>query len=179
MFAAMFAEGPIVTAAAAFAAALGFFNIWAVIGLAILGDLTGDAIYYCIGYIGRKTIVDRFGHRIGLTHTHMQRIEHLLKWHPWKAMVAIKLTFAAPGLIMAGVTHMDVRKFAMYCIAIILPKVSFFVILGYYFGNMYASISKYVEDAQYFIIIAIVATLIAYYAYNKLSVGLSRRLQTI
>ena len=179
MFVAMVLEGPIVTAAASFAAALGFFNIGFVFLLAILGDLTGDVIYYVIGYIGRTAVIDRFGHRLGLSHAHMKRIEHLLRRHPWKAMVAIKLTFATPGLIMVGVSRMPMRKFSMYCVAIIFPKVLIFSALGYYFGNAYNSYSKYIENAQYLILISIVCTLIAYYAYNSLSVAFSRRLQTI
>ncbi len=179
MFFAMVAEGPIVTAAASFAAALGFFNIGIVFMLAIFADLTGDAIYYAIGYIGRRTIIDRFGQRLGLSHARMIRIERLLKNHPWKAMIAIKLTFATPGLITVGVTRMRLEKFVLYCMAIILPKVLLFTVLGYYFGNTYATISKYIEDAQYFVIFAIMATVTVYYVYNSLSTALSRRLQTI
>lgn len=179
MYLGMVAEGPIVTAAAAFAAALGYFNVGIVFLLAILGDLTGDAVFYVIGYIGRRAVIDRFGHRLGLSRARMERIEHLIKTHPWKAMIAIKFTFATPGLIMVGVTRMDIRKYAMYCTAIILPRVLLFTVLGYYFGNAYASVSQYIENAQYFLVMVILTVLVIYYGYNKLSVEVSRRLQPI
>ncbi len=179
MYLGMVAEGPIVTAAASFAAALGYFDVGIVFLLAILGDLTGDAAYYAIGYIGRRTVIDRFGHRLGLSRARMERIERLIKTHPWKAMVAIKFTFATPGLIMVGVTRMDIRKYTMYCVAIILPRVLLFTVLGYYFGNAYASISQYIENAQYFLVMTIMVVLVIYYGYTKLSIALSRRLQPI
>ncbi len=60
IFLAMLIEGPVVTAAAAFAVALGYFNLWAIFGLSLAGDLVADIIYYAIGYWGRITVVERF-----------------------------------------------------------------------------------------------------------------------
>ncbi len=181
MFIGMVVEGPIITAAAAFAAALGYFNIFAVILLAILGDLVADVAYYCVGYFSRAALVEKYGHRWGLSKARMEHLEHLLQRHPGKTLIAIKLIpgIATPGLMMVGVTRMSWRKFTAVCTSIILPKVFLFVALGYYFGRTYDAISKYVDNGEYFIIFAVIATLCIYYIYNKSSSLLAARLATI
>ena len=181
MFVGMVLEGPMITAAASFASALGYFNIFAVFALAILGDLIADIAYYAMGHFSRSTVIERYGHRFGLSTGRMKKLEHLLKTHPKKTMVAIKLIpgMAALGLMMVGTTRMKIRKFSTICTLIILPKVLLFMFLGYYFGRTYDSISRYVQNGQYFIIFAIVAVLIAYYFYNKISALFARRLETI
>src|SRR5437762_2032987 len=91
MFIAMLIEGPIVTSAAAFAAALGYFNIPMVFLLSLLGDIVADIIYYAIGYWGRLKIVDRIGPKFGLSKERMGNIEKLLGEHRIKTILAIKL----------------------------------------------------------------------------------------
>lgn len=181
MFIGMVVEGPVITAAAAFAAALGFFNIFYVFLLAILGDLVADVTYYAIGYFSRIAFVEKYGHRFGMSKARMEHLEQLLKRHPGKTLLVLKLIpgIATPGLMMVGVTHMPPRKFTTICTSIILPKVLLFMALGYYFGSTYDAISKYVDNAQYFIIFAVIATLFIYYIYSKATSSLAARLVTI
>ena len=181
MFIGMVVEGPVITAAAAFAAALGYFNIFIVFLLAIFGDLAADVTYYAIGYFSRVTFVEKYGHRFGMSKARMEHLEHLLKRHPGKTLLVLKLIpgIATPGLMMVGVTHMSPRRFATLCTSIILPKVLLFMALGYYFGRTYDLISKYVTNAEYFIIFAIIATLCIYYIYSKATSSFAARLVTI
>lgn len=113
MFIGMVVEGPIITAAAGFAAALGYFNPLIVFLLAIAGDLVADFVYYAIGYVSRATFVERYGHRVGLTKERMLRLETLIKKHPKKTMVAIKLSplLPTPGLMMMGAVRMSLEQF--------------------------------------------------------------------
>lgn len=181
MFIAMVFEGPMITAAATFAATLGYFNIFAVFALAILGDLVADIGYYAAGYIGRVAFVERYGHRFGLSQARMQRLERLLHTHPSKTITVIKLIpgIAPPGLMMVGAVRLPPAKFATIALLIILPKVLLFMFLGYYFGHAYDAISGYVQNAEYFIIIAVAFTVVAYYGYTKLTGLFAYRLETI
>jgi membrane protein DedA with SNARE-associated domain len=181
MFLAMVAEGPLVTAAAAFAARLGYFNIWIVFVLAILGDLAADVGYYLIGYFGRTSLIEKYGHRFGLSKERMERMERLLNTSPLKTLAVFKLIpgLAPPGLMMVGTTHLPIRKYTMTTTLIILPKVILFTVLGYYFGQAYNSIARYVQGGEYLIIAAIIATLIIYWGYDKISEILARRLETV
>lgn len=181
MFIAMVVEGPIVTAAGAFAAALGYFNIFIVLALAVLGDLVADFIYYYAGYFGRARFAEKYGHHIGLTRLRLRRMERLIKTHPKKTVTAIKLTplLATPGLMLIGATRMPIGEYAGMVLSVALPKIVLFVILGFYFGHAYDSFSGIFERGEYFIPIAVAATAIAFYGYKKASAALANRLETI
>ena len=181
MFIAMFVEGPVVTAAAAFAAALGYFSLITVLVLSISADLVGDSLCYWIGYFGRVRVVEKYGHKIGLTTQRIERIEHLIKTHPKKTMLAIKLApFLPPfGLAMIGTTRMRFTQYALISFLITLPKAIIFMALGYFFGKAYETISHYIENGEYFIIIGLVIIIIIYYAYKKITERISKNLENI
>ena len=61
MFMLMLIEGPVVTAAGAFAAAFSYFHLWIVFVLSILANLIPDIVYYAMGYWGRHNFIDRMG----------------------------------------------------------------------------------------------------------------------
>lgn len=181
MFLAMLVEGPIITAAAAFGAALGYFNIWIVLLLSILGDLVADLIYYAIGYFSRVTVIEKFGHRFGLSRERMKKLEKLLHTHPVKTLLFIKLApvLPTPGLMIVGTMRMPLGKYTTLSSLIILPKVLLFIALGYYFGSAYDAIAHYAQIGEYFIIVAIAAVVGVYWAYQKGSTMISQRLQAI
>jgi membrane protein DedA with SNARE-associated domain len=135
-------EGPIVTAAAAFAAALGYFNIYLVFLVSLLGNFIPDAIYYAIGYWGREQFVDQYGHYLGLTKTKVEKIEKMIEEHAGKSLIAIKLIpfLATPGLIITGMTKMDLRKYALWNVIITVPSSLLYLLIGYYFGAAYTRI---------------------------------------
>jgi membrane protein DedA with SNARE-associated domain len=181
MFIAMVIEGPVITAAAAFASALGYFNIFIVLILSILGDLVGDFIYYAVGYFGRVAFVEKYGHKVGLTKERMEDMERLIKEHPKKTLIAIKLApvLPAPGLMMIGATKMPFWRYTWMTLVVTLPKTILFMLLGYYFGRAYDRISATLQNGEYFIIIALVVIVATFYAYKKISATLSVRLETI
>ncbi len=168
MFLAMLIEGPIVTAAGAFAAALGYFNIWIVLLLSIIGNLLPDVIYYAIGYWGREQLVDKYGHYFKLTKERIGQLEDLARNHAWKALSLIKLTsvLATPGLIIVGVTRMNIKKYTWICLAITAPSSLFFLVIGYYFGGLYAIIARDIRYATYFAIVAIPVFILLYHYWD-------------
>ncbi|OGZ00121.1 MAG: hypothetical protein A2945_00315 [Candidatus Liptonbacteria bacterium RIFCSPLOWO2_01_FULL_52_25] len=170
MFLAMLIEGPAVTAVGAFVAALGYFNIWIVLTLSILGNLVPDAIYYAIGYWGRQKILDKYGHYAHVTKERLLWLEELSKNHAWKALAIIKLTsvLATPGLIAVGSVRMPIKKYAWICLVITAPTSLFFLILGYYFGAFYDTLSGYFKGAEYFAAAAAPTFIILYFVWKKL-----------
>lgn len=181
MFVAMLIEGPIVTAAAAFAVAFGYFDIWIVFILAILGDVVADVVYYAIGYFSRITVVERFGHRFGLTTERMKKIENLLNGHPVKTLVVLKLmpVLPTPGLMIVGATRMRLKKFITICVAFIIPKAVFFMAVGYYFGAAYEAVLKKFErgGVVFFGLVAII--ILIYYAFNKIGARVAEKIEKI
>jgi membrane protein DedA with SNARE-associated domain len=181
MFLIMMAEGPIITAAAAFAAALGYFDIWIVFFLSVMGDWVTDIGFYYLGYYGRKGLINRFGRYIGLPEERMAKLEDLTRRHQVKAMVITKMSpfIAFPGLMLMGAIKMPIKKFALYTLLIILPYCIFFAGIGYYFGRAYDTIIKYIKDGAY--ILAAIAILFFgfYYAYKKITSRIAEDIEKI
>lgn len=177
LFIALIIEGALVTAAASFAAALGYFNIWIVFILAVLGDVIADAGYYGIGYWSRSAVVERYGHRFGLTPERLQKFETLLRTHPVKSLLFVKLApISAPGLVVVGASRMPFVRFITLCALIILPKVIFFMALGYFFGAAYETAVRYAQTGEYLILLAVIVIAAAYWGFRKFSASLARRI---
>ena len=181
MFVAMLIEGPIVTAAASFGAAFGYFNIFIVFILSILGDVMADVIYYAVGYSGRIMVIQKFGRRFGLTEERIRKVEALLNSHPNKTLIALKLTpiLPTPGLMIVGTSRMPLNKFITICSLVILPKTIFFVLIGYYFGATYSIILRKFEQGKLILVIIIVLILGIYYAAAKLSTHIAQKVEKI
>ena len=100
---------------------------------------------------------------------------------PKKTLAAIKLApmLPAPGLMMIGATRMPFRRYAWMTLIVALPKTLLFMLLGYYFGDAYDRFATVFQNGEYFILAAVVLTVVMFYAYKKLSAVLSTRLETI
>ena len=171
LFVLMLLEGPVVTAAGAFAAALGVFNIWVITILSILANLIPDAAYYALGYWGRGQVLEKYGHYFGITKERITLVEDLTHEHSGKALLAIKLIpfLATPGLIVVGASKMDIKKYAFWCTIITLPTSIVYLILGYYFGAAYSSINHYLNAGIYVIIAAVAIIITVVYLQRKYS----------
>ncbi len=171
MFIGMLIEGPVITAAGAFLAALGYFNLWAVFGLSILGNLIPDAAYYALGYWGREQFIDKYGRYFGLTGRKVKSIEAMIHKNAVKSLIAIKLIplLATPGLVVAGASRMPLKKYVLWSIIVTLPSSLFYLILGYYFGAAYDRVNHYLNIGAYLTVIIILIVLLVLYFEKKVS----------
>ena len=171
LFLLMLLEGPVVTAAGAFAAALNYFNIWIILGLSILANLIPDAIYYAIGYWTRGRVLEKYGHYVGITNERILLVEKLAQEHTGKSLLAIKLIplLATPGLIVVGASRMDIKKYAFWSLIITLPTTLIYLILGFYFGAAYDRIDHYLHSGIYVIIAGVAIVLLLVYLQRKYS----------
>ena len=146
MFLAMCAEGPTVTAAATFAAILGYFNPWVVFALSVFGDVIPDVIYYAIGCWGSLGFVKKFGKRFGLTEKRIEQVEHHIAEHGGRTVAMLKYTpvLATPGLMLVGAMRMNFWKYLWFVIIVTLQKTLTFMALGYFFGQTY-NIGRYIK----------------------------------
>lgn len=170
IFGVMVIEGPIVTAAAAFAAALGHLNILIVFALSLLGDMAGDLLYFSIGYWGRLKFVEKYGVRFGLTPVRLERLSHLVKTHPIKVLIASKYIpfVSASGLAAAGLSHISPKRFILLDLLVTLPNTILFTTTGFYFGLAFERLFQYFQNAQYAILIIGGLALILFLLYKKL-----------
>jgi membrane protein DedA with SNARE-associated domain len=180
LFIVMLIEGPVVTAAAAFAAALHYVNVWVVLLLSVLANLIPDLVYYAIGYWGRGKFVDTYGHYLGITPERIANMEKLAEQHSGKSLFMIKMIpfLATPGLILVGATKMDIKKYAFWSIVIIIPSSLLYLIIGYYFGAAYDTIQRYLNAGGYVIAAAIVIILAIAYLQRKYFSRLGKKIGT-
>jgi membrane-associated protein len=171
MLVIMIFEGPMITSVAAFAASLGYFNIYAVLALSVLGNMIGDLMYYSIGRLGRKVVIDRYFKRHGLGKRLIAKFEAQLKKHPGKLLTIIKVIppLPTPGLILAGVTKMKLRTFLIYTTTISFFFSLFFALMGYYLGKAFYSVFQYTEYLQYGVLLVILVNVLILWLYSKYS----------
>ncbi len=180
MFLLMFVEGPVVTAAGAFIATLGpqYFNIWAVFLLSILGNLVPDVIYYLIGFWGREQLINKYGRYLRITPERIKELERLFHEHVGRTMAIVKLipVLSTPGLIVAGVSRVPLKKYAWWSLIVTLPTSGFYLIIGYYFGAAYDKIIHYVDYGGYLIIAAIIIFVVISYLQKKYGSKLAKKM---
>ena len=171
IFLLMVIEGPIVTSAAAFLASLGFFNIFIIFILSLLGDLVGDCLHYTIGRYGGHKLIKKYHKKFSVTKKDLNKTEHNLNKHFGKTMFVIKFTplFTTPGLILMGSLKIPLKKFIIYSLLITLPRTIFFILTGYYFGIAFDKIMNYYKIGGYIIVIFVIFVIISYLIFKKIS----------
>ena len=149
-------EGPVVTAAAAFAASLHIFNIFAVILLSVLGDVLSDIFYFTLGNLGRERILGKRSF-FGIGYSSFKRWDERIDDNLGKSMLLIKITpvLAVPGLIAVGASKTGFGRFVGYSLLISIPKAVFYAFIGYYFGVAFESFSHRFSVGQWFLLIFI------------------------
>lgn len=181
VFILMVIEGPIVNAAAAFASALGFFDVYLIFILAILANLLADFVCYGVGYWGRLKVVENYGQKFGLNSQRVAKIERLLKQNLFATIATIKIApgLATPGLIIVGAVRVPFRKFVETNLYMTIPLALIFTVLGYYTGLANAIADKYLHHSQYWLILAVAGIIIGSYLYKKISASIARKIEKI
>jgi membrane protein DedA with SNARE-associated domain len=165
----MIIEGPVVTILSAMLAAAGFFNLWIVLIISIVGDVLGDVILYQVGKKWGMYFVDRFGKYFGITRKLVLRMEKYFENHGGKTIFAVKST---TGLcwatwVAAGIAKMDFRKFVGYSILGGMVWSGFLVAMGYFYGYMWMEIKQYIKWAGWLFIGLALVTFIIITMYKK------------
>lgn len=165
IFLIMVAEGPAITTAAAFAASLGVLNVYVVLFLSLLGDLTGDALFYGIGRLVSRPVIDRYGKYVGINEKHITGLQEKLHKHFLKTFVFIKYSpiICQPGLVMMGAMKIPLKRFFGWSFVITFPRNIFFTLLGYLGGVIIFRVLRYFNLVQYIIPLAILAGIGVYF----------------
>jgi len=147
-------EGPLTTIAAGVAAALGYFNIYIILLLAVAGDFGGDIIYYSIGYLSHHLTRSPFLRYFGLTERRVTRIQTLLHTHTRHAVLLVKFSpvIGPIGLIIIGSARPPFKKFFQTALIVAIPKSIFFALIGYYSGQAYLQLDRVIAHGQYIIL---------------------------
>jgi membrane protein DedA with SNARE-associated domain len=147
----------------------GSLNYCPTVFAAIIGSLSGITVSFLIGRDIGVPILDRFGHRIGLTKKKMARVE---KWFNRFGKFALPIGYFVPGVrhIMAyfvGVSRMPYRDFALYAYTGGIFWVVLFVSLGWVLGDSWYRVSNSIHHYWALIVLILVVLVYATYKLTK------------
>lgn len=142
----------------------GEFAFWRVFFVASVGTFAGALFcYYIARFIGRKLLL-KYGRYLWIDDKKLLRIEDFFKKHGsisvfiGRMLPAIKHVISFP----AGLGRMSIKIFSIYSAAGSFIWVFIVVKLGYLIGDNEAMIGRYMKKLNIFLIVAIVAVIIAY-----------------
>jgi membrane protein DedA with SNARE-associated domain len=130
-------NGPIVTLIAGVAASTGGLSLPGVFIASAGGNLTGDSLWYIVGYLGKVEWIERYGGWLGIRMTHIRRIQRLIHERAGRLLVTAKLTmvFMIPTLIAAGLARVPWRRSIVYLALAEVIWTGGLIALGYFFGH--------------------------------------------
>lgn len=170
LFPVMVIEGPIITIIAGFLSSLKLLNPIIVYIVVVAADITGDFIYYAIGRWGRENFINRWGKYIGLNTEKIEKLEGYFEKHTKKTLIFGKLSHAvgAPILVAAGIVKLPLWEFIRFNFWATLPKSFIFLMIGFYFGQAYVKLSKYLDYFTIGVLVLVTIIILLYYGYSKL-----------
>ncbi|MDO8626408.1 MAG: VTT domain-containing protein [Candidatus Magasanikbacteria bacterium] len=176
IFLAMLIEGPLVSAAAAFGASLGYFDLWIICALSFLGDIIADLVYYALGYFGLMPLISKF--LPAASAARYSRIKELLTRHGSKSIVIMKYTplLPLPGFIALGAARFSLKRFLLVGGLATIPRTVIFIIIGYYSGFFFTTYKNYIANAPALFFIIALFFVAAAIIYNRVSALAAKRL---
>lgn len=138
-------EGPIVTVLASFLASFSYLNVYVVFLIAMLGDLTGDLIYYSIGFFGKNKFLKKLIKIFKISENKILDVENFYEKHGGKSIIFSKFLQGMSIIVLvgAGASKMKLPKFLFFSISSSIIKTAILVFLGFYFGRFYTTIRNY------------------------------------
>jgi membrane protein DedA with SNARE-associated domain len=129
--------------ASVYAGATGNLEIAGVIAAAAAGAIIGDNIGYAIGRRGGYKLLLKFGHKVRVKESHLKVARYVFDRHGEKVVffgrfVALLRTYAA---FLAGVGHMEWRRFLVANAAGGIVWALTFGLLGYYGQKAFEKLS--------------------------------------
>ncbi len=152
-------EGPIFSLFMGTLAALGYFDVFLAYPILVAGDLIPDAVLYYIGKRGQRSrLIEKYASKIGISGGNFAPIERMWHEHPRKMMAFAKLALglSTPLLVSAGLAGVKPRIFFGVAIPVALAQHVALLALGFYFGNSYEFVKRYMGHAEFLIIMVVV-----------------------
>ncbi len=139
-------ETALVTAAAF--AANGRLDVAWVFGVGVAAALIGDNSGYWLGRTGGLSLVERYGHHVGLNASKLAKVRGFYERHGSKTVligrfIAILRSWAA---VLAGVMRMPYPRFVAFNAAGCVLWTAVFTTVGYLFGKNLPLVEKYIRE---------------------------------
>ncbi len=138
--------GPIIGVIAGLLVSLGTLN-WFLTFLALeLGDIVGDVAFYFLGRYGHGPVVEPIARWLGATKAGEDKLARAFEKHETNVILINKLNAAgAVVLYYAGAVGMPFGRYLLMNALGSVPKVIFFELIGYFFGQSYLQVREYLN----------------------------------
>lgn len=162
-------EGPVVMLSAGFLYRLGQFDIIPLYFCLMAGDFVADVIWYAVGRFGARHLVKFLGKFLNITPEILLKIEKRFKTYQNKILFISKITmgfgFALATLVVAGILRVDFKKYAILNLLGGFIWTALLLLVGYFFGNVYDSITGPAKGI--FIVASIIFVVYGIWAINR------------
>ncbi len=178
IFFVMILGGSAVTTVAAFAASLGYFNIFLIALLSFTSDLAEAAIFYTLGFFGRRKLIGEYGSFFGIKVKALYKLETHFQNHFSKTLFFVKMTpfLSIPGLTLAGVSHVELKKYITWNVVISFLKSILFSTIGFFLGFVARSFLEDKPLGAYFFILIVIMFILSWVAKHFMEKILKREL---
>lgn len=172
------AEGPMLSVLCGILIRAGLFDFWPVYLALMFGDLIGDVIWYQIGkHLGHRFIA-RFGKYFNITEEKVVKATEIFHKHKNRILLISKITngfgLALVTLVTAGMVRIPFRRYIALNAMGQLVWTGILLTAGYFFGNFYAQMEKFIGRANA-VIIAVVAAVAIFYLYKYVRATILQR----
>ena len=173
IFLIMIIGGSAATIVAAFSASLGYLNIFLVILLSFFAELAEGALFYSLGYFGRGRLIWKYGSFLRIRIRSLYKLETHFQNYLGKTLFFMKMTpfLSIPGLILAGVSHVPIKKYAFWSLVFAFSRSIFFSAFGFFLGvvaNKFLKEKSFVNYLFILILIIFILSWIAKYFGQKI-----------
>lgn len=140
LFLGSFTEGAFVMMAGGVLWQQGQTEFWPTYAVLLAGDFISDLMWYGVGYIGARRVINRFGRYMGLTPVVIEKIQHRFNRYRISILIISKLTngfgTGAGTILVAGMLRVPLAAFALISLLGGVVWVFMIMFIGYYFGNV-------------------------------------------
>lgn len=160
--------GPIIGVIGGLLVSLGTLN-WLVVFLALeAGDIFGDIVFYYLGHFGHEPFIQPVARWLGATAEGEARLAKAFERNATKVILLNKLNAAgAVVLYYAGAIRMPFGRYLFINAASSVPKVVLFEVVGYFFGQSYLQISRYLNIFGVFSLLIPVGLIAGYWYLGR------------
>jgi membrane protein DedA with SNARE-associated domain len=140
IFLGSFTEGAFVMMAGGILWQQGQTEFWPTYAALLAGDFISDLMWYVVGYLGARRLINRFGRYVGLTPPVVEKIQHRFNRYRISILIISKLTngfgTGAGTILVAGMLRVPLIAFALISLLGGIIWVFMVMFIGYYFGNV-------------------------------------------
>ena len=156
-------SGSVLMVASAFAS-IGYFNIYWVIIISIIGNILGDNIGYFVARNYGEKVLSRVGFRRILESSTFRSIENKFNKHPGFIIFASRFEVLSTLSVnlLSGISKTHYRKYFVHEFFGSIAQVCLYSLIGYFFSDSWESINSTIGRVTLIIILILVLFIISF-----------------